>query len=49
MFLRQYERKLPEELPVIAVSNNDAIFYRDELEKNLTTYLPVFIPYITGK
>ena len=45
MFLRQYERKLPEEVPVIAVSNNDAIFYRDELDKSLTTYLPVFIPY----
>jgi len=45
MFLRQYERKLPEELPVLAVSNNDAVFYRDELEKSLTTYLPVFIPY----
>ena len=45
MFLRQYEKKLPEELPVIAVSHNDAVFYRDELDKNLTTYLPVFIPY----
>ena len=45
MFLRQYERKLPEELPVIAVSNNDAIFYREELDKSLTTFLPVFIPY----
>ena len=45
IFLRQYERKLPEELPVLAVSNNDAIFYREELDKSLTTYLPVFIPY----
>jgi glycosyltransferase involved in cell wall biosynthesis len=45
MFLRQYERKLPEELPVLAVSNNDAVFYRDELDKKLITYLPVFIPY----
>jgi len=45
MFLRQYERKLPEEMPVIAVSNNDAIFYRDELDKRLTTYLPVFVQY----
>ena len=45
MFLRQYERKLPEELPVLAVSNNDAVFYRDELDKSLTTYLPIFIPY----
>src|SRR5436190_5446224 len=45
MFLRQYEITLPEEVPVIAVSNNDAIFYRDELDKSLTTFLPVFIPY----
>ena len=45
MFLRQYERKLPEELPVIAVSNNDAVFYLEELDKSLTTYLPVFVPY----
>ena len=45
IFLREYERKLPEELPVLAVSNNDAIFYREELDKSLTTYLPVFIPY----
>ena len=45
MFLRQYEKKLPEELPVIAVSHNDAVFYRDELDKSLATYLPVFIPY----
>jgi hypothetical protein len=45
MFLRQYERKLPEELPIIAVSNNDAVFYRDELDKSLAIYLPVFIPH----
>ena len=45
MFLRQYEKKLPENLPVIAVSNNDAVFYKEELDKSLTTYLPVFIPY----
>ena len=45
MFLRQYERKLPEEIPIIAVSGNDAIFYRNDLDKSLTSYLPVFIPY----
>lgn len=45
MFLRQYERKLPDDLPIIAVSNNDAVFYKEELDKSLTTYLPVFIPY----
>ncbi|HEX6848113.1 MAG TPA: mannosyltransferase, partial [Chitinophagaceae bacterium] len=45
MFLREYEKKLPEELPILAVSNNDAVFYREELDKRLTSYLPVFIPY----
>jgi len=45
MFLRQYERKLPDELPILAVSNNDAIFYTEELDKRSTAYLPVFIPY----
>ncbi|HEU5165164.1 MAG TPA: glycosyltransferase [Chitinophagaceae bacterium] len=45
MFLRQYERKLPEEIPIIAVSGNDAIFYRNDLDKSLTSYLPVFTPY----
>lgn len=45
MFLRQYERKLPDDLPIIAVSNNDAVFYKEELDKSLTTYLPVFIPF----
>lgn len=45
MFLRQYERKLPDELPVIAVSPGDAIFYKEELDKVRTTYLPVFIPW----
>ena len=49
MFLRQYERKLPEELLIIAVSDNDAVFYREELDKNLTTYLPVFISYTEVK
>ena len=44
-FCGNMKGSLPEELPVIAVSNNDAIFYRDELDKRLTTYLPVFIPY----
>ena len=45
MFLRQYERKLPDNLPVLAVSNNDAVFYKEELDKRLAIYLPVFIPY----
>ena len=45
MFLRQYEYRLPDELPVIAVSPKDAVFYRDELDKKNTMYLPVFIPW----
>lgn len=45
MFLRQYEKKLPDDLSIIAVSNNDAVFYRDELDKQSTGYLPVFIPF----
>ena len=47
MFLRQYEKKLPENLPIIAVSNNDAVYYREELDKESTGYLPVFIPFTT--
>ena len=43
--LGQDERKLPDEFPILAVSNNDAIFYREELDKGSTVYLPVFIPY----
>ena len=47
IFLEQYEKKLPERLPIIAVSNNDAVFYKEELDKNSTVYLPVFVPYTT--
>ena len=45
IFLGQYERKLPNQLPILAVSNNDAIFYREELDKRSTAFLPVFVPY----
>src|SRR6185436_13816435 len=45
IFLRQYERKLPDDVPMIAVSPNDALYYRDQLDKKLTGYLPVFIPF----
>lgn len=45
MFLRQYEKKLPDELPVIAVSPGDAVFYKEELDKLKTSYLPVFVPW----
>lgn len=49
LFLKQYERNLPHDLPVIAVSHNDAVFYRDELDKKSTEYLPVFIPFSSVK
>jgi glycosyltransferase involved in cell wall biosynthesis len=45
MFLKQYEKKLPNELPIVAVSSNDAVFYREQLDKTNTGYLPVFIPF----
>lgn len=45
LFLKQYEKKLPDELPVIAVSPGDAVFYQQEFDKKLVSYLPVFIPY----
>jgi glycosyltransferase involved in cell wall biosynthesis len=45
IFLKQYEQKLPYNLPIIAVSNNDALFYREQLDKKNTGYLPVFIPF----
>ena len=45
IFLRQYERKLPDDVPMIAVSTNDAVYYRDQLDKRSAGYLPVFIPF----
>ena len=45
LFLKQYEQKLPPDLSIIAVSNNDAVFYREQLDKKTTGYIPVFIPY----
>lgn len=47
IFLRHYERRLPEYIPVLAVSPNDATFYKLELDKKNTNYLPVFIPHTT--
>lgn len=47
VFLWQYEKKLPPALPIIAVSFSDAIFYREQLDKQDTSYLPVFIPFST--
>ncbi len=49
LFLRQYEQRLPPDLPIIAVSNNDAVFYREQLDKKSAGYLPVFIPYSAVK
>jgi len=45
IFLRHYEKRMPDNLPVIAVSPNDAAFYKLDLDKKDTRYLPVFIPY----
>ena len=45
IFLGQYERRLPNDLPILSVSNNDAVFYREELDKRSTAWLPVFVPY----
>jgi glycosyltransferase involved in cell wall biosynthesis len=45
IFLRHYERRLPENLPVIAVSPNDAAFYKEEFDKTNVSYLPLFIPH----
>ncbi len=45
IFLQSYEKKLPANLPVIAVSANDAVYYKMEFDKTDTRYLPVFIPH----
>lgn len=44
MFLRKYEQRLPENLPVICVSKNDARYYVEVFEKSNVHFLPVFIP-----
>jgi hypothetical protein len=44
IFLRHYERRLVPDIPVIAVSANDAVFYKDEFDKTQTYYLPLFVP-----
>lgn len=45
IFLRHYERRLPEQLPVITVSPNDAAYYKEEFDKRNVSFLPVFIPH----
>lgn len=44
VFLKKYEKRLPEDLPVFCVSQADAGHYSDYFKKNNVTYLPVFIP-----
>lgn len=44
IFLRKYEKRLPENLPIISVSQNDASYYKEIFEKSDVKYLPVFIP-----
>jgi hypothetical protein len=44
VFLKKYEKRLPEDLPVFSVSQNDAGHYADYFKKNNVNYLPVFIP-----
>lgn len=44
MFLRKYEKRLPQNLPVFTVSKNDADYYTEVFDKNNVKYLPVFIP-----
>jgi len=45
IFLRKYEKRIPDDLPVFAVAPNDAAYYKDIFEKNNVRYLPVFIPH----
>ncbi|HLF46723.1 MAG TPA: glycosyltransferase [Chitinophagaceae bacterium] len=44
IFLEKYEKKLPQELPVLGVSKNDVSYYKDFLGKINSMFLPVFIP-----
>jgi hypothetical protein len=44
MFLKKYENKLPQNLPVITVSKNDADYYVEVFDKTNVRFLPVFIP-----
>lgn len=51
VFLNKYEKRLPQDLPIISVSGQDADHYSEVFKMNNVNYLPVFIPYgeITGK
>lgn len=48
--LKQYEKNLPPDLPVMAVSEKDAGIFHNGLGKKDVKYLPVFIPWssVTG-
>ena len=45
VFLEKYEKRLPENLFIVAVSANDAAYYREVFEKDGVEYLPVFVPF----
>jgi hypothetical protein len=44
VFLRKYEKKLPDNLPVFTVSETDAEYYRESFGKTNVSFLPVFTP-----
>jgi hypothetical protein len=45
VFLEKYEKRLPENLFIVAVSAKDAAYYKEEFEKAGVEFLPVFIPF----
>jgi len=49
LFLRKYEKKLPESLPVFTVSQQDAEYYSEVFNKSDVRFLPVFIPSVEIK
>lgn len=43
--LKQYEQKLAALLPVVAVAEKDAATYREQLQAQQVSYIPVFVPW----
>ena len=43
--LKNYERSLPQNIPYLAVSQKDAIYFQQVLNKKDVQYIPVFIPF----
>lgn len=43
--LSKYEKKLPDDLLIITVSERDAYYYKNDLGKQNVKFLPVFIPF----